>query len=47
MTPVNRGDGYNLHLENGHLQLNLVKRWLDDSLRVQTETTLEPGYRTT
>ncbi len=29
-------DGYNLCLENGKLQLNLIKRWLDDALRVET-----------
>ncbi|MBM80519.1 MAG: hypothetical protein CMJ78_07990, partial [Planctomycetaceae bacterium] len=32
-----RGRGYYLHLENGHLQANLVVRWLDDSLRVETQ----------
>jgi len=29
-------DGYNLCLDNGKLQLNLVKRWLDDAMRVET-----------
>lgn len=29
-------DGYNLCLENGKLQLNLIKRWLDDAMRVET-----------
>ncbi len=40
MTPESRGDGYYVHLENGHLQVNLVKRWLDDSIRVETKTKL-------
>ncbi|MFM9963656.1 MAG: DUF1553 domain-containing protein [Planctomycetaceae bacterium] len=29
-------DGYNLCLENGKLQFNLCKRWLDDAMRVET-----------
>jgi hypothetical protein len=29
-------DGYNLCLDDGRLQLNLAKRWLDDALRVET-----------
>lgn len=33
-------DGYYLHLEDGKVQLNLVKRWLDDSLRVETAAEL-------
>ncbi|MBI1904238.1 MAG: DUF1553 domain-containing protein, partial [Planctomycetia bacterium] len=37
MVDVPRGDGYYLVLEAGKVQLNLVKRWLDDSLRVETE----------
>jgi hypothetical protein len=36
-------DGYYLQLDKGHLQVNLVKRWLDDSIRVETVSTLEPG----
>jgi hypothetical protein len=39
---VEHGEGYALRLVQGKLQLNLVKRWLDDALRVETETTLEP-----
>jgi hypothetical protein len=38
MTDVPEGDGYQLAIVGGRLQLNLVKRWLDDSTRVQTET---------
>ena len=41
MTRVDRGSGYNLHLtESGAVQLNLVKRWLDDSLRVESLDTV-------
>jgi hypothetical protein len=39
---VEHGDGYFLRLVDGKLQLNLVKRWLDDALRVETDTVLEP-----
>ncbi len=35
-------EGYSLRLEKGRFQLNLVKRWLDDSLRVETERTFAP-----
>ena len=41
MTKVPRGAGYYLHIENGHVQANLVKRWLDDSMRVETKKRLE------
>ncbi|GAB4142567.1 MAG: DUF1553 domain-containing protein [Planctomycetaceae bacterium] len=43
MTDVERGDGYSLVLKNGRLQFNLVKRWLDDSIRVETKRTLPAG----
>lgn len=42
MEPIDRGAGYNVHLRDGHIQLNLVKRWLDDSLRVETVDRLLP-----
>jgi hypothetical protein len=42
MTDVAQGDGYALVLAEGRLQLNLVKRWLDDSVRVETERRLAP-----
>ena len=35
--------GYGLYLKNGKVQLNLVQRWLDDALRIETEQALEPG----
>lgn len=36
-------EGYSFCFHDGKLQLNLVKRWLDDSLRVETEQSFEPG----
>jgi hypothetical protein len=38
---VPEGEGYGLYLKDGKLQANLVKRWLDDALRVETERALE------
>jgi len=44
MEPVNQGSGYNLHVtDTGTLQVNFVKRWLDDALRVETKTPLPVG----
>ena len=43
VTPVEEGAGYALHLHEGRVQLNLVKRWLDDSLRVETRDPLPIG----
>jgi hypothetical protein len=40
MTDAANADGYSLMLENGRLHVNLVKRWLDDSLRVETQRSL-------
>ena len=42
MIDAEHADGYYVVLENGRLQVNLIKRWLDDSLRVETETALVP-----
>ncbi len=36
-------EGYRVFLKDGHVQLHLTKRWLDDALRVETEETLPPG----
>jgi hypothetical protein len=41
--PAARSAGWSLVLEDGRLQLNLVQRWLDDALRVQTQRRLQPG----
>ncbi|MGH9363018.1 MAG: DUF1549 domain-containing protein, partial [Thermoanaerobaculia bacterium] len=35
--------GYSLVVEKGRLQVNLVKRSLDDAIRLETEERLEPG----
>lgn len=43
MTDEPQADGYYLVAENGKIQLNLVKRWLDDALRVQTVRALDAG----
>jgi len=40
MTDTPSGDGYNFALVDGRLQVNLVKRWLDDALRVETDRQL-------
>ena len=40
MTPVQHGDGYYVHLRDGHVQVNLVKRWLDDCIRVESSEPL-------
>ncbi len=36
-------EGYSLQLADSKLQVNLVKRWLDDALRVETEKDLAPN----
>ncbi len=43
MADVEEGEGYALVLAAGRVQFNLVKRWLDDALRVETERLLAPG----
>jgi hypothetical protein len=35
------GEGYGLYLKDGRLEANLVKRWSDDALRVETERAVE------
>jgi len=37
---ISEGHGWGLYLNDGKLQLNLVQRWLDDALRVETEDSL-------
>jgi hypothetical protein len=32
-----RGEGYQVRLVDGKIQVNLVKRWLDDAIRVETQ----------
>jgi hypothetical protein len=43
MVDTDRADGYSLALQDGKLHVNLVKRWLDDAIRVETESALAPG----
>jgi len=43
MTDTEQADGYYLSLSDGHVQLNLIKRWLDDSIRVESTRKLTPG----
>lgn len=40
MTPEEHGEGYYVELLNGHVQVNLIKRWLDDAIRVESVASL-------
>ena len=40
MTDADQADGYYVQVRGGHVHVNLVKRWLDDSIRVRTKTTV-------
>jgi hypothetical protein len=40
MTDMDQADGYSIVLKAGHIHVNLIKRWLDDAIRVQTEKPL-------
>jgi hypothetical protein len=45
MTDEAEGDGYSVVLRNGTLQVLLVKRWLDDSIRVETaQAVIQPDH---
>jgi len=43
MTDADRGDGYSLVLRGGRVEINLVKRWLDDALRMESKLTVPAG----
>jgi hypothetical protein len=43
MTDADHGAGYQLRFHEGKLQANLVVRWLDDAIRVETQRSLEPN----
>ncbi|HUY93023.1 MAG TPA: DUF1553 domain-containing protein [Pirellulales bacterium] len=43
MKDVAEASGYYLQIVDGRVQLNLVMRWLDDCLRVETQRRLTPG----
>jgi hypothetical protein len=38
-----RSEGYSLTIQDGTIGVNLVKRWLDDAIRVETERAITPG----
>lgn len=40
MVPEEQGSGYYVQLEDGRLQVNLIKRWLDDCIRVESRDQL-------
>jgi mono/diheme cytochrome c family protein len=42
MKDVPQGAGYSVRLEGGRLHVALVVRWLDDAIRVHTESSLPP-----
>jgi mono/diheme cytochrome c family protein len=42
MADTARGQGYSVMLRGGKVQVNLVVRYLDDAIRVETERVLEP-----
>jgi hypothetical protein len=41
-----QADGYSVVLERGKVQVNLVKRWLDDAIRVETQGVVPDGVWT-
>ena len=38
-----QGEGYSVELVEGRIQVNLVKRWLDDAIRVRSAVLVAPG----
>jgi len=38
---LSQAEGYGLYLEAGKVQVNLVRRWSDDAVRVETERAIE------
>ena len=43
MEDVPQGTGYSVRLNDRRVEIDLVKRWLDDSIRVQTEMAIVPA----
>ena len=43
MVDTDRADGYSVVLIDGKIHVHLVKRWLDDAIRVETEQALKPN----
>jgi hypothetical protein len=44
MAEAVEAEGYNIELSGGKLQLNLIKRWLDESIRVETVAALNANH---
>ena len=42
MADTARAEGYGVALHDGKVLVHLIKRWLDDALRVETERVLPP-----
>ena len=40
MTPEEQAAGYYVHLRDGRVQVNLINRWLDDAIRVESHAPL-------
>jgi hypothetical protein len=40
MKPEEQGAGYYVHLRDGRIQVNLINRWLDDAIRIESRETL-------
>ncbi len=40
MTPEEQAAGYYVHLRDGRIQVNLINRWLDDAIRVESHAPL-------
>ncbi|MCE9525222.1 MAG: DUF1553 domain-containing protein, partial [Planctomycetales bacterium] len=43
MTDVYQGNGYQLAVVNGKVQFNVVQRWLDDAILVESTKVISPG----
>ncbi len=43
MADMPQGEGFSVAVEKGAVHVRLVKRWLDDAIRVATRGTLKPG----
>lgn len=43
MMDTDRAEGYRLAIEDGHVHVQLVKRWLDDAIRVETVAPITSG----
>jgi hypothetical protein len=44
MTDAPQAAGYSVRVEDGHVHVDLVVRWLDDAVRVHTERRLDPEH---